>query len=111
MSREIDKLIAEKVFKSKMIKSAFHGSIYFGDENNGGQQPKNYSTNIKDAWEVVEKLKEEMCFSIWIDSGWCEVEVKKFGIDYDQGHNTLAHLEDKSAPMAICNAALRALEN
>lgn len=70
-------------------------------------EPKNYSTDISSAFEVVEKLIEldlwiqmEMSGKIW----WaCKFWNCKTGV-----HGELVH--EKELPLAICKAALLSLE-
>ena len=97
MSRDIDRQIGKKLF----------GIDNEYILNNFGLP--HYSTDIAAAWEVVEKLREEdLCFNIWVDSGYCEVEIKEFTITKTPV-TSHAYIENKSAPMAICLAALKAL--
>jgi hypothetical protein len=58
---------------------------------------KRYSTDIKDAWSVVEKFEY---FNIRYEGHWY-CEVYKDGKYYFGDHDT--------APMAICDAALRSV--
>lgn len=62
----------------------------------------NYSTDIAAAWEVVEKLRNRVNTftigaSIILDNGWA--------VEWRNGD----FVHDKSAPLAICRAALLAV--
>lgn len=115
MSREIDERIAREVFGFEVIET---------DECNGtdnfwlkGQvdafmgHPRelpHYSTDIKDAWEVVIKFWKEGSFKINLDSLGIACSIYKGrGLNrseqYQGGHIS-------SAPMAICLAALNAVK-
>lgn len=110
--REIDALIHEHVFGKKAVfykgpKPCWDGWCD-GDpdiEENCGQfydqRIKNklprYSTNIADAWQVVEKMKSRLPT---IDFDGLEWNVSMFG----DGGPEASH---ESAPMAICLAALK----
>ena len=84
--REMDALIAQMLYPEAIEFYAF----------------PNYSTNIKDAWEVVEKLRSRVnAFtigaSIILDNGWA--------VEWRNGD----FVHDKSVPLAICKAALLAV--
>jgi hypothetical protein len=67
----------------------------------------NYSTDIGAAWLVVEKMREQTHFINveWTDSKWyCRIIWPPFG----EWHQ-IANSAD-TAPLAICRAALAALE-
>jgi len=88
--RELDALIAERVM----------GEMWGVGPNLEDTLP-HYSTQIADAWLVVEKMRPY--FEIYCDGGgW----VARFGWA-DAG--TLAAYAD-TAPLAICLAALKAVE-
>ncbi|GED14021.1 BC1872 family protein [Aneurinibacillus migulanus] len=112
--RELDILVAEKVMgwvvDGDIIENADldeQGRCTFpsGDflMNKETREPlPNYSTNIADAWKVLEKL---------IQLG-AEINVGFYkqwdcSIDYPIGCNWLVQAE--TAPLAICLAALKAL--
>ncbi|EEM39699.1 hypothetical protein bthur0004_43410 [Bacillus thuringiensis serovar sotto str. T04001] len=70
------------------------------------QLPK-FSTNIQDAWLVVEKFVEEgIFFSIhkWIDGGYV-VKIESLQVKDSLAQIEMA--EAQTAPMAICLAALK----
>lgn len=60
----------------------------------------NYSTDISAAWEIVEKMSEEICFVlIRYQDGWlCDL-----GHEYDEPDISRAD----TVPMAICLAFLK----
>lgn len=97
--RELDGLIAEKVMGLKVY-GQFH-------ETNRGVRihvPR-YSTNIEDAWLVVEKLKDKVDIGFFNDSlgNWnCKI--------LDKSDWSLTEIEAETAPLAICLAALKAVD-
>jgi len=122
MCREIDKLIAEKVFGFKNIFDAgerynlsFKKISYRGDEP--GKNPErdipSYSTNISAAWEVVEKMSERQ--------GHIETSISKYRDVIDEDHKyscmiwtekTLIEGEYASTPaMAICTTTLKVIKD
>ncbi len=68
-----------------------------------------YSTNIAAAWQVVEKLKERF------SSVLVETNPRQYYVDIvtDKGtpsyYRTVADAEADTAPLAICRAALKAV--
>jgi hypothetical protein len=100
-SREIDQLVAEKVMgwikppATSVLKPMWvappKGTVY-------PELPK-FSTNIQDAWAVVEKLKEEKLFRL------TQSLEGKWWADFNDEREY-----HESAPMAICLAALKAVE-
>jgi len=99
MGREIDKQIAEKMMSH----------IDFFDSKREVKGIPNYSTDIAAAWEVVEKLAEVCRVFIEIDDGIYYVR-----IEYQETSMSVAkyfEAEDESAPMAICRAALKLMED
>jgi Phage ABA sandwich domain len=96
--REIDRLVAEKVMGLKI------DDYYFVLDEKGLREGEllNYSTNIEDAWQVVEKLDVE------------EFSISKFGKEYHVWVETELGgegflIKSKTAPLAICLAALKAV--
>jgi len=86
MSKEINKEVAEKVFGLK-------DPIIW----------RTYSTDIKAAWEVVRKMTGKDFL----------VEIKAFSVYtkvYCYGATESVSALEKSAPLAICKAALAAVE-
>jgi len=124
VSREIDKEIAEKVMgecwhefivtdehypdpvtmnckKCKKPDYDYDLELKMWSPINGNLH---YSTNIQDAWLVVEKLKEKIYKERiqFITELECGI-IKDYDIDeIDGGHDVIFHL----TPMAICKAAL-----
>lgn len=135
--RELDALVAEKVMGFKRFNQPpdYDGN-YGGEpvlfppgvvpEKSGWQWPPKgrvsmtsltprYSTSIADAWQVVEKLRKEMCclkFYSDHDYIWECYGIKD---DDDEDHNNLCivtykiYAQSESLPHAICLAALKAV--
>ncbi len=92
--RELDALIAEKVMDDMLAGIRLDGSPMFDDI-------PHYSTQIADAWLVVEKLKEEFDFDIsYSKQGWTMYVY----------NDTYSGIYADTAPLAICLAALKAVE-
>lgn len=110
MTRAIDALIGEHVMGLENVR--FSSGEFCDDIGNGDLMDDyfsgysdvvlKYSTNIADAWLVVEKLTSEtfLAFDITFLTVWTISIVKKTGIILE---------EHKDFPMAICLAALKAL--
>lgn len=119
-SWELDALVAEKVMglsRQVRIKGSteyvtiYSKNPYFPDGScdlndlNFYAAPKNYSTSIAPAWEVVEKLddclhlREHGEEGIW-EAWFC-------GLGEPENENRVAHAD--TAPLAICLAALKAV--
>ena len=99
MSRELDAKVAEVVT----------GTAFTARDGRREYEvsPRPYSTDIEAAFEVVEKMRER---GWWISmkyepffKGW-EVMVRP------KGKSIYGEDCNESLPMAICNAALRAVE-
>lgn len=101
--RELDALIAEKVF-GKTVDRSSHFDIYY---DNGPSIPF-YSTRIAGAWLVVEKLVADgmqpivnyLNGQILAYDGWHCCIAKGYEVYHSHGCET--------APLAICLAALKA---
>jgi hypothetical protein len=125
-NREIDCLIAEKVMGYRIIPSSIHKETGF--ENQGyfvieeqteewnGQlisQPEfSPSTDIQDAWKVVEKLQDKWNVNVGTANPHSKQmgvarEVDKYYCEMYGERNVLEYAE--TAPMAICNAALKSV--
>jgi hypothetical protein len=66
-----------------------------------------YSTKIQDAWLVIEKLYEKKQIRMFVSNNFhplWEARCKKENGDW-VGHG----VDDETAPMAICKAALKAV--
>lgn len=100
--RELDALVAEKVM-------GFEVTNYepIGIRKGGWILPiPNYSTEIKDAWEVVEKLNLfEKYLLAKSDVNWC------IGGDFSRelSFEEQAIASGNTAPLAICRAALKVM--
>lgn len=120
---ELDALIADKVMCMVPCENWFVqrytelGPIWFGGAANCGHgalhycypkgSPAKYSTNMEAAWTVLEKLSADKWRAIHIgntDSGW--------NVQIDRSERALDSACDSSptAPLAICRAALKAIE-
>ena len=112
--RELDALIAEKVM-GKLLLYKLHEMETMARKTKAGAErvdrmvPR-YSTQIADAWLVVEKLVEMGCYvDIGVDEHGGQVQLDSFGGEDDRwvlGESTRA----ATAPLAICLAALKAVE-
>lgn len=101
--RELDSLIATKVMgltvqKDQVTRGLFADKkpddpfdYFIGTTND---RIPNYSTDIKDAWEVVEKLKCDNFIVLYLNQSWA---AGVSGVRFGYG-DTAAH--------AICNYAL-----
>jgi hypothetical protein len=105
MGREMDALIAEKIFG--------YNRVYYNEKIVANLYPTGagcfvegeaheYSTDISAAWEVVEKLHELGYFLGLYRDGF-----KKCIWEIDIGADI--ELTDNTAPLAICRAALLAV--
>lgn len=132
--RELDALVAEKVMGWVNVACLNGGNTPTGepdddwnrdarnDPRHGGTgipqvhrlEVPDYSTQINDAWEVVEKLKRDgWNVSLGGDNGWgCTI----YKIHAQGGKNFSSTWEEsfgpinaETAPLAICLAALKAV--
>jgi len=109
--RELDALVAEKVMGFEVgIYESYRGitgiSYVCKDKYPSGEfDLPNYSTDIKAAWEVVEKFSDE---SFELDHFCDGVWTCKFRWVDDEGESE-AEAKAKTAPRAICLAALKAM--
>lgn len=108
MSREIDIQIAEKVMSSTVTE--INGQILENGPSvkqptKGGILLRRYSTNIADAWQVVEKMMS-LGFS-------CRITIlsidKSYGITFFNDNLPEYFASGFSVPLSICEAALKAL--
>jgi Phage ABA sandwich domain len=99
--REIDRLVAEKVMGLKI------DDYYFVLDEKGLREGEllNYSTNIEDAWRVVERF-DKTDFRV----------IRNYSGNYSAGlmywnKDTMVKFEAKAetAPLAICLAALKSV--
>ncbi|EZP77579.1 hypothetical protein H839_08099 [Parageobacillus genomosp. 1] len=106
--REIDRLVAEKVmgWEPEEIEGSAYLSGYVLYKREEPPHIPDYqfkpSTNVADAWKVVEKLREKELY----------VDIDTFAEHYDvrvvSGPNEVGHSLSETAPLAICLAALKA---
>lgn len=111
-SRELDALIAKKVFG--LVQSETQSHLWRDPSRfeNPAMPLPNYSTSISDAWTVVEKLISKKNYvDVYMFGPYVEVEIKL----HEGNGNTIKAEDPKglaltSAPHAICLAALKAVE-
>lgn len=121
--REIDRLVAEKVMRWRLKSFAGGGGGFVAWVDDDGKIVKyendctlhahpiafwKPTTNITDAWQVVEKIIEQFgSYSLTKikDGGhYCEV------LYWNRGaFDIIAEVEAETAPLAICLAALKAV--
>lgn len=117
MSREIDALVAERVMGyGSRVKMFVSGPII---NDAYPVAVPNYSTDIAAAWQVVEKMREIACQVDVTSHGEHEVVLAHGVVCYIHGFNEDFWREGMldadysavadTAPMAICLAALRAI--
>lgn len=109
--RALDVFIAEHVMKFQRVdlfgQIAIQQNITSTDFfifNNAARKAPNYSTSIADAWDVIEKL---------LKMGWQSKLVsflKGYSIEIKTENNLAYFVEAKTAPLAICLAAKKAVE-
>jgi hypothetical protein len=115
--REIDVLIAEKVFGYDMASTERHSGKdcrkCFGSREDGYYgwvdhkiEPLEYSDDIAAAWGVVEKLIEiAQAVDVWWDDAYPK-EWEAECITKDDSH----YAQAETAPLAICRLALKAVD-
>jgi len=99
--RELDTAIALHIMgyeKSRMQSG-------FVRKGNCAALPKPYSTDIAAAWEVAEKMHADGRYNLALE--WYTQE-KEWGADFDEWGVT-SQCCAKTAPLAICRAALLAV--
>jgi len=114
--RELDALIAEKVMGWEFHANAGWYEPGMWETNTAcraapcGVRGWRPSTRIQDAWQVVEKLMEKgwSCNIIYHDPGDCLCEF--WGGKYGNKHWREIVNHQPSIPLAICLAALKAVE-
>jgi len=108
--RELDARIAEKVFEQKVVYVGGHPHLTEGNDNYLGGDCPHFSTQIADAWLVVEKLRgngwvmtlENMCANDCVGV----LFESDPALDLDRP----AYSGRGAAPLAICLAALAVVE-
>lgn len=111
--RELDALVAERVFECLVIRySKLSVGCGCPDEIHarGGDELKPFCGNMNDAMRVVEKMRErgyEICIAATTKTHW-QVDLTLFtdGVNYPSNR---WQRFDESLPRAICEAALAAL--
>lgn len=110
---ELDAIIAKKImrwtFLEKYEQTSLSGKKFIGEgwldfDNEFWEKPHNYSTDIDDAWDLVEELcpkKDEFRLARFNMGEW------RCTFAYFNGLESSA----ETAPMAICLAALETLES
>ena len=104
--RKLDALVAEKVFGYTVEE---HGTLYVrrGKER-GLRDLPDYSTDIGDAWLIVEKMRTEGCH--------VALETRLGGLGWSawfgwKDRATDSESEANSPALALCRAALAAMES
>ncbi len=103
---EIDALVAEKVMGWELSwlgtdwREETNANTHHHKRSKGDFLP---STNIQDAWLVVEKLKVEYWIEINVGEKYL-CDIGKYGIP-----GTIVQIEAETASLAICLAALKAV--
>jgi Phage ABA sandwich domain len=107
-TREIDRLVAEKVMGWKWEYNDMLNRYVSRDEKGFWHLNFCPSTDLLDAWQVVEKIIEQFgSYSLTKikDGGhYCEVLYWNNG-----AFDVIAEVEAETAPLAICLAALKAM--
>lgn len=128
MTREIDREIAEKVMGWKLGKPEWcHGPMMHGGSfirfwlDKDGQYAKhgatifseqwNPSTDIFAAWQVVEKMREKGRHFLFMMSHESGLSIASFYLGPHDRNDLSATEEFDKASLAICRAALKAVEN
>jgi hypothetical protein len=109
--RKIDSLVAEKVMGWHNFFNPRNGKETWWVQVEGGtyqhvKENFNPSTNISDAWQVVEKLRNEHELEVIIETRECQTEVKAKG--RLGGWISDLYGIAETAPLAICLASLKA---
>jgi hypothetical protein len=113
--REIDRLVAEKVMGWSIYKEKSGFEWYAVVEDGKFKFIRSVETfeptkDIRDAWKVVEKLRERRIFSLY--DAWDEDDNKIFCANFE--YNDTYHVVDYkgyagTATLAICLAALKSV--
>ena len=107
--REMDKLIAEKIFGWSDFGSFEDGGISGKDKDGDGWILPYYSIGIAAAWEVVEKFMPYKSPSLYVvGTMWFCFFALKTGEGLFASTNVL-EAKAPTAPLAICRAALLAM--
>jgi hypothetical protein len=115
--RELDALVAEKVM-GWVAEVGLNDRAYWVNKNDQrryfveGWDHWNPSERISHAWQVVEKMKQDNP-EWFIDVKWHAFD-KKWSVvitDMHVGYNNVLRAYGRTAPLAICRAALLAVNN
>lgn len=121
--RELDALVAEKVMGWRVVlrESDRPGVVYFDNGDGGGHLAPAYSTDIRAAWDVLEKMSgannptgphiDSVILNTPHGPGQFpdDVPLGKWSIEWFDGVETLMGTDADTAPLAICLAALKAV--
>jgi len=126
--REMDALIAEKVIGLHVewrsgvpmwVGKDLPGSPYVLGDGLYGHTIDNYSTEIRDAWKVLEKFNEIGLVVVvgskrFLDTRnlvwYALIGMAKPIDEFDMNANILGEAEAPTAPLAVCRTALLAIE-
>lgn len=116
--RELDALVAERVMGIEVRDGSRVTCIQVWQRGVGWKDgpagsclvlPDPYSTDITAAWQVVEKMRErgyEVCIGLISDGVFCRID----GEPGERIGHASVDWRDGSTPLAICRAALAAVE-
>lgn len=97
--RELDRLVQEHIIGEMVV---WEEKPFIRARSIGDDDIQHYSSNISDAWQIIEKLKDKVDIGIFNDSlgNWnCKI--------LDKSDWSLMEIEAKTAPLAICLTALK----
>lgn len=105
---ELDRMIAEKIFNAPMPPPSEARAIHITgiwSWNGGKWNTLRFSTDIAEAWKVVEKIQATLnpieIAVVFDDEGWATLITMGDGAPIEAGADT--------APLGICLASLRAV--
>jgi len=115
--RKLDVLVAEKVMGWEDIHFDKNGNCFGKPPKDFPQQCSihqvpHFSTNIMSAWRVVEKFSEYGWFATvcrFPCSSGANVHLQKVLSDGTPSNDKPIQVQEKTAPLAICLAALKAV--
>lgn len=103
--REMDALIAKKVMGLQKCGDSFVDGLYWLPSGIPDYPPE-YSSDMSAAWQVVESLRKRD-YRIFLSYARNIVTIT---LDHDNHHKDMDFwIEAKTAPLAICRAALLAV--
>lgn len=107
--RELDALVAEKVMGWSGVEwRGFEYAVGIHPVTGMVQGVYRYSTDITDAWQIVERLTRDGR-AVFIDSAGFDPEEWRVIVSVDDPEGQLPS-EAATAPLAICLAALETVE-